>query len=38
MKTEVTELRTEAIYSDDGEKRFLLRKTWDEKKPKLAMR
>lgn len=37
MKTEVTELRTEAVYSDDGEKRFLLRKTWDEKKPKLAI-
>lgn len=37
MKTEVTELRTEAVYSDDGEKRFLLRKTWDEKKPRLAI-
>lgn len=37
MKTEVTELRTEAVYSDDGEKRFLLRKTWDEGKPKLAI-
>ena len=37
MKTEVTELRTEAVYSDDGEKRYLLRKTWDESKPKLAI-
>lgn len=37
MKTEVTELRTEAVYSDDGEKRFLLRKTWDKSKPKLAI-
>lgn len=37
MKTEVTELRTEAVYSDDGIKRYLLRKTWDEKKPKLAI-
>ena len=37
MKTEVTELRTEAVYSDDGEKRYLLRKTWDENKPKLAI-
>ena len=37
MRTEVTELRTEAVYSDDGEKRYLLRKTWDECKPKLAI-
>ena len=37
MRTEVTELRTEAVYSDDGEKRYLLRKTWDESKPKLAI-
>lgn len=37
LRTEVTELRTEAVYSDDGEKRYLLRKTWDEKKPKLAI-
>ena len=37
MKTEVTELRTEAVYSDDGEKRYLLLKLWDEKKPKLAI-
>lgn len=37
MKTEVTELRTEAVYSDDGEKRYLLRKTWDATKPKLAI-
>lgn len=37
MRTDVTELRTEAVYSDDGEKRYLLRKTWDENKPKLAI-
>ncbi len=37
MRTEVTGLRTEAVYSDDGEKRYLLRKTWDESKPKLAI-
>ena len=37
MKTEITTLQTEAVYSDDGEKRYLLKKTWDEKKPKLAI-
>ncbi len=37
MKTETTILTTEAIYSDDGEKRYLLKKTWDEKKPKMAI-
>lgn len=37
MKTETTTLKTEATYSDDGTKRYLLRKTWDEKKPKLAI-
>lgn len=37
MNTEVTELRTEAVYSDDGEKRYLLRKTWNTDKPKLAI-
>ena len=37
MKTIVTELRTEAIYSDNGEKRYLLRKTWDDRLPKLAV-
>lgn len=37
MKTVVTELRTEAMYSDDGVKRYLLRKTWDDGLPKLAV-
>lgn len=37
MKTEITTLQTEAVYSDDGKKRYLLKKTWDEKKPKLAI-
>ena len=37
MKTETTTLNTEAIYSDDGAKRYLLKKTWDEKKPKMAI-
>lgn len=37
MRTVVTELRTEAVYSDSGEKRFLLRKTWDDSLPKLAV-
>ncbi len=37
MRTEVTQLRTEAVYSDEGDKRYLLRKTWDESKPKLAI-
>ena len=37
MKTVVTELRTEAMYSDTGEKRYLLRKTWDDRLPKLAV-
>lgn len=37
MKTQVTELRTEAVYSDDGSKRYLLRKTWDDGLPKLAV-
>lgn len=37
MKTVVTELRTEAVYSEDGECRFLLRKTWDKSLPKLAV-
>lgn len=37
MKKEVTTLRTEALYSDDGNKRYLLRKSWDESKPKLAI-
>lgn len=37
MRTVVTELRTEAVYSENGEKRYLLRKTWDDNLPKLAI-
>ena len=37
MKTEETILKTTAIYSDEGDKRYLLSKVWDEKKPKLAI-
>lgn len=37
MRTVATELRTEAVYSDDGVKRYLLRKTWDDGLPKLAV-
>ena len=37
MKTIVTDLRTEAVYSKDGQKRFLLRKSWDNNLPKLAV-
>ena len=37
MRTVVTELCTEAVYSDDGKKRYLLRKTWDVNLPKLAV-
>lgn len=37
MQTITTTLTTEAIFSDDGTKRYLLRKTWDESKPSLAI-
>ena len=37
MKSIVTTLTTEAVFSDDGVKRYLIRKTWDESKPKLAV-
>ena len=37
MNVITTKLITEAIFSDDGSKRYLLRKTWDEKKKKLAV-
>lgn len=37
MKTIVTELRTEAVYSEDQQKRFLLRKSWNNDLPKLAV-
>lgn len=32
-----TTLTTEAIFSDDNAKRYLLRKSWDENKPVLAI-
>ena len=32
-----TTLTTEAYFSDDGLKRYLLRKTWDPEKPKLSI-
>lgn len=37
MKTITTTLTTEAIFSDDNLKRYLLRKIWDEKKPRLVI-
>ena len=37
MPTITTTLTTEAIFSDDNLKRYLLRKTWDENKPKLVI-
>lgn len=37
MNTITTTLTTEAVFSDDGLKRYALRKTWDESKPKLAV-
>lgn len=37
MQTVKTTLTTEAIFSDDGAKRYLLRKTWDESKPTLSI-
>ena len=37
MEKIVTTLTTEAVFSDDSLKRYLLRKTWDDSKPKLAI-
>lgn len=37
MEKIVTTLTTEALFADDSLKRYLLRKTWDDSKPKLAI-
>lgn len=37
MEKIVTTLTTEAVFSDDGLKRYLLRKSWSDSKPKLAI-
>ena len=37
MKTIQTKLETAAVFSDDGSKRYLLKKLWDSKKPSLAI-
>lgn len=37
MNTITTTLSTTATFSDDGLKRYLLRKVWDAEKPKLAV-
>lgn len=37
MEKIVTTLTTEAVFSDDGLRRYLLRKTWDDTKPKLTI-
>ena len=37
MKTITTTLTTTAEFSEDGKKRYLLNKVWDDKKPRLAI-
>lgn len=37
MNTIATTLTTEAVFSDEGLKRYLLRKTWDDAKPKMTV-
>ena len=37
MKTITTTLTTTAEFSEDGKKRYLLTKVWDDKKPRLAI-
>ena len=37
MKSITTTLTTEAVFSDDGLNRYLLRKTWDTEKPRIAV-
>ncbi len=37
MKIVETALKTKAVFSENGEKRYVLTKTWDEKKPRMAI-
>ena len=37
MRTITTALSTVAVFSDDGHKRYLLSKSWDTNKPKMAI-
>lgn len=37
MNTIATTLTTEAVFSDEGLKRYLLRKTWDDARPKITV-
>ena len=37
MNTVSTMLATTAIFSDDGKKRYLLKKVWNKEKPRLAI-
>lgn len=37
MEKIITTLTTEALFSEDGFKRYLLRKRWDDTKPKLTI-
>ena len=37
MREVISNLRTEIIESDDGTKRYSLRKVWDERKPSMAV-
>lgn len=37
MKSITTVLTTEAVFSDDDLKRYILKKVWDESKPQLAI-